>query len=351
MKKLFAILLSPISLLYGVVVGVYQGLYLAGVLKSTRFNIPVIAVGNLSVGGTGKSPHVEYLIRLLRDYLHVGVISRGYLRKTRGFIEVSVHSTAEEVGDEPLQIKRKFPDIPVAVHENRSFGIPLLLRQHPEIQTVLMDDAFQHLQVRPGLNLLLTEYDHLYADDYLLPSGRLREWRYGANRADFIIVTKCPDELDQKDRDRVVSRLRITPGQKVFFSRIRYDHPYQIFQPSQTYLLNDSLEIILVSAIAQSSYLTSHLESKVASVRSFRYEDHHFFKDPEIDELIREYQSVSHSNKMLLTTEKDAVRLGRFRQRFEDAGISVYAMPISIEFFGSEEFAQSIRDFLLNFKV
>jgi tetraacyldisaccharide 4'-kinase len=350
LKKLFAILLSPISLLYGVVVGVYQGLYLAGVLKSTRFNIPVIAVGNLSVGGTGKSPHVEYLIRLLRDYLHVGVISRGYMRKTRGFIELNVQSTAEDVGDEPLQIKRKFPDIPVAVHENRSFGIPLLLRQHPEIQTILMDDAFQHLQVRPGLNLLLTEYDQLYVNDYLLPSGRLREWRYGANRADFIIVTKCPDHLLQSDRDLVRSKLRTTAGQKVFFSKIRYENPYSVFQSSENFLLNDSLEVILVSAIAQSSYLNRYLESKVASVRSFRYEDHHFFKDPEVEELIREYDSISHSNKMLLTTEKDAVRLSRYRNRFETAGITLYAMPISIEFFG-DDFDQSIRDFLLNFKV
>lgn len=351
MKKIVLFLLSPISLLYGLIVGVYQGFYLSGILRPNQFNIPVIAIGNLTVGGTGKSPHVEYLIQLLKDYVNLGVISRGYLRKTRGHYLVDVHSRVEEVGDEPLQLKRNFPEIPVAVNENRSFGIPLLIKSNPQLQLIIMDDAFQHLQVKAGLNILLTEYSNLYVDDFLLPGGRLREWRYGANRADIIIVTKCPDHLNENLQDRVREKLKPNIHQKLFFSKIKYGVPYSHRSRDKRYFLNPSLSVVLISAIAQSSYLVQELSGQCSRVKEYRFEDHHYFKDSEIVEVIRYYQSVEQSNKMILTTEKDAVRLERYYSLFEKEGIELWIIPIEIEIFQKAEFDSLIKEFLLNFKV
>jgi len=189
------ILLIPLAALYGLGVSIRNGLYSVGLLRGVTFGLPVISVGNLSVGGTGKTPHTEYLIRLLREYIKIAVLSRGYGRKSSGYLEVSPQYEATITGDEPLQYKRKFPDTRVAVAESRSLAIPLVLRSYPDTQLVILDDGFQHREVTPGLNLLLTEYNHLYTDDFLLPVGRLREWRQAAIRADMIIVTKCPPNL------------------------------------------------------------------------------------------------------------------------------------------------------------
>jgi tetraacyldisaccharide 4'-kinase len=208
LKKTLQLLLAPISFLYGLGVSIYQGFYLSGFFKTLKFSIPVISVGNLTVGGTGKSPHIEYLIRLLKDYIPVAVLSRGYRRKTSGHILLTQLHTALDVGDEPVQIKNKFPDVPFAVNSNRSIGIPKLLSQHPEIKTILLDDAFQHLEVTPGLNILLTEYSNPYFKDYLLPSGRLREWRYGARRADIIIVTKCPTQPNDLEYFKLATKFK-----------------------------------------------------------------------------------------------------------------------------------------------
>jgi len=337
--------------LYGIFVGIFQGLYLSGILRSVKFNIPVISIGNLTVGGTGKSPHAEYLIRLLQDYLPVGLISRGYLRKTRGHLNVGIHSTAEEVGDEPLQIKLKFPEIPVAVNENRAYGIPLLLKHHPDIKTIIMDDGYQHLQVKPGLNILLTDYNHLYADDYLLPSGRLREWRYGSTRADVVVVTKCPRQLNEETKQTISQKLRIGSKQKLFFSRIAYGVPYNIFNGNEKFPLNPGLEIILISGIAQSENLLQYLYSMTASVKEFKYEDHHFFTTDELMQVIKTYTSVSHFNKVLLTTEKDAVRIKKYESLFSENDIKLYAIPIEIEFDQKQEFDQFVKNYLLNFKA
>ncbi|MBK9271107.1 MAG: tetraacyldisaccharide 4'-kinase [Saprospiraceae bacterium] len=351
MNTLFRILLAPLSLIYGIVVGIYQGLYLSGVLRSVRFNLPVISIGNLTVGGTGKSPHAEYLIRLLSDYFPVALISRGYLRKTRGHRELTLNSSVEEVGDEPLQIKLKFPELPVAVNENRAFGIPLLLKNHPEVQTIIMDDGFQHLQVRPGLNILLTEFNHLYSKDFLLPAGRLREWRYGASRADAIVVTKCPEKMDQKLKDEIAEELKLSPQQKLFFSRIKYGQPYNIFKQDEEFVLNHGIEVILISAIAQSEHLINYLNASAATVREFKYEDHHFFTEAELMQAIQEYKKISHYNKILLTTEKDAVRIRKFNSLLLENDVRIFAIPIEIEFFEKEHFDTFIKDYLLNFKA
>src|SRR5690606_2480166 len=225
------LLLLPLALLYGAGVAIRNGLYNIGLLRGVVFNVPVISVGNLSVGGTGKSPHIEYLLRLLHEYLYLAVVSRGYKRKTTGYVEVRPELDATQSGDEPLQVKRKFPHVPVVVSESRSLAIPRVIARYPQTQAILLDDGFQHREVVPELNIMLTEYNRLYTRDVLLPVGRLREWRGGARRADMIIVTKCPPALSAEERRTIAEEVRREDRQQVFFSRYIYGHPYKMYGP------------------------------------------------------------------------------------------------------------------------
>ncbi|MBK9109392.1 MAG: tetraacyldisaccharide 4'-kinase [Saprospiraceae bacterium] len=351
MSKLLAFLFLPFSFLYGLGVSIYQVLYFSGILKAVRFSFPVICIGNLTVGGTGKSPHVEYFIRLLKDFLELGVLSRGYKRKTSGFLWVDKSHDALQVGDEPQQIKNKFRDVPVAVSESRALGIPRMIREMPDLQLILLDDAFQHLEVKSSLNILLTEYARPYSRDFLLPSGRLREWRYGSSRAHVVIVTKCPENLTEDDFISFRKELRLHPQQALFFSKIEYGVPYDIFNPEKIFKLNPGLDITLISAIAQSSYLEDYLNDRVANVNSINFEDHHYFTEMELRGLVEKYQKVSHSNKMILTTEKDATRLKLFQTFFQKNQFDVYAIPIEVKFYNQESFDLYIRNFLLEYKV
>ena len=196
------ILLSPFALVYGVAMSIRRFLYETKLMRSSQFDVPTISVGNLSTGGTGKTPHIEYLIRLLQPYINVSVLSRGYKRKTEGFRMVQVDNTVLEVGDEPLQFKLKYPSVPIAVSERRAYAIPQMLYRHPDIQTILLDDAFQHLAVAPYFNILLTEYNFPFNKDFLLPAGRLRDWRKTAAKANVIVVTKCKNDLQLTTPDR-----------------------------------------------------------------------------------------------------------------------------------------------------
>ncbi len=351
MHKILSIALLPLSLLYGIGVSLYQALYHSGILRSVHFSFPVISIGNLSVGGTGKSPHIEYLIRLLSPYLELGVLSRGYKRRTQGYRIVDVSSTALEAGDEPLQMKLKFPQVPVVVSENRAQGIPRMIRDFPQLQAILLDDAYQHLAVQPSLQLLLTEYSNPYSDDLLLPSGRLREWRFGSERADAVIVSKCPEHLGPSDFMQWRKKLNLRATQELFFSRIEYGEPYSIFEDEKIFRINPGLQILLISAIAQSSYLVEYLSDKVASVINYNFEDHHYFNETELSGMLAVYERISHNNKMILTTEKDATRLRLFREYFASKNLEIYAIPIQIAFYEPERFATYIRNFLLDFKV
>lgn len=318
--------------------------------RSFSFNIPVITIGNLSVGGTGKSPHVEYLIKHLKDYLHIAVLSRGYRRKTVGHIDLKINHTAEQVGDEPLQIKLKFPQIPVAVNKNRSVGIPKIIKDYPETQLIILDDGFQHLAVKPYLNILLTEFSNPYSEDYLLPSGRLREWRFGQRRANIVIVTKCPKRPNEEEIIQWRKNLSIQKGQELFFSRIKYGTPYNVFDHSKEYIFTESSHVILVSAIAQSDYLFDYVFPQVASVTDYHYEDHHYYSTKEVADMIKKYKSLNHHNKIILTTEKDATRLHLFKTEFEENQIPIYAIPIEIDFYENEKFLNTIKNSLLEFK-
>ena len=220
--KIIKIILSPLSLLYGIITAFRNFLFNNSVLKSNTFEMPIINVGNLSMGGTGKTPHIEYLIRLLSSNYNIATLSRGYKRKSKGFVIAENNSSTNEIGDEPKQYKTKFPETLVTVCENRSLGITEILKSKIKIECVLLDDAFQHRSLKAGLNILLTDYKKLYTRDYVLPSGSLREFRYGAKRADVIIVTKCPKNLSEEEKNRIRNEIKSTKGQHLFFSFIEY---------------------------------------------------------------------------------------------------------------------------------
>jgi tetraacyldisaccharide 4'-kinase len=347
------VLLLPLALLYGAGVGIRHLLYRVGVLRSVRFDLPVISVGNMSVGGTGKSPHIEYLMRWLHQYVNVAVLSRGYGRSTEGYRPVTVIDTAEQVGDEPLQFKRKFPEVPVSVGESRALGVPELVKRNPDTHCVLLDDAFQHLAVTPGLNVMLTEFARPFTRDWLLPAGRLREWRAGYRRADIIIVTKCPPELTARQRQQMLAEIDPYPRQRVYFSRYAYGLPYDLLRPDLRRPLDLDTDALLVSAIANTDYLLAHLGSALRSVQTLEFEDHHYFKEEDLRQLLKRFDAMPGRNKVILTTEKDATRLELHQDFFWKNQLPVFVLPVEVAFCDYDEavFQHDVRRFLTDFKV
>jgi|SRR5688572_12548021 len=347
------ILLTPLSILYGTGIAIRNGLYNTGLLRGVSFSIPVISIGNLSVGGTGKTPHTEYLVRLLHEYLKIGILSRGYGRKTAGYLEVSPFHDASQVGDEPLQIKRKYPDVRVAVAESRSVAIPLLIRAYPDTQVVLLDDGFQHREIEPGLNILLTEYNRLYTRDFLLPAGRLREWPNAADRADIIIVTKCPVDISENEMNEIRSEVLFHQDQKVFFSHYVYGNPYRMYNSGDRISLQENMHVLLVAALAGTDYLLKHVNAKCNDVQLLEYRDHHVFSNFDIGDIERYYRELpADEHNIILTTEKDAMRLDIHRELLQRLELPIYILPARVHFLGEqpEGFALVIKDWLLNFK-
>jgi len=300
-------LLFPLSLLYNLVTHVRNYFYDLGFFKSVNFDIPIIAVGNLSVGGTGKTPQIEYLIRLLQNNYKTAVLSRGYKRNTKGFILLNNTHTSDDVGDEPLQFFKKFPKIHVAVDENRVNGIQEL-KQKKSIDLVLLDDAFQHRKVKADCYILLTKYEDLYTDDFVLPTGNLRENKKGAKRAHIIVVTKCPTNLSKEKKQEVKRKLNASSEQYVFFSNISYHKKTLGKLNIPTEALSD-YEILLLTGIANPTPLVSFLKEKGSKTHHLKYSDHHHFTKKEIDTITAKYDSISTEKKILLTTEKDYMRL------------------------------------------
>ncbi len=346
------IILYPFSLLYMLGISIRNFLYDANVIKSTQFTIPIINVGNLAVGGAGKTPHVEYLIRLLRPYLEVGVLSRGYKRKTKGFRFVIPNESAELSGDEPKQYAMKFRDTVVAVSESRNTGIPQMLKSYPNIETIILDDAYQHRSVTPYLNILLTAYQKVYTRDLLLPAGRLREYASASERADRIIVTKCPPEMSSTDRARMIKLLDPEDHQTVYFTYYKYYQPYYMYNGGMRLELTPDKEVILMSAIANTEYLESYLSERCTVLDTIKYEDHHFFTERDIETIIRIYQEEENKNIILITTEKDATRLHVHNEVLIKKRIPIFILPIEVAFHFDEKetFDQDIKDFLLEFK-
>jgi tetraacyldisaccharide 4'-kinase len=292
--------LFPFSVVYDLVTSVRNLLFDRGVFKSIHYKLPVIAIGNLCVGGTGKSPMVEYVIRLLKDDFHIATLSRGYRRKTNGFILAKSSSTSNEIGDEPLQFKHKFPGIQVAVDADRQNGISNLISiTNPDV--IILDDAFQHRKVTAGYYVLLTKYDSLFTDDFLLPAGNLRESRSGAKRANVIIVTKCPKNLSKFEQTKIKQKLNYNNSIKIYFSFISYaDH---VVSNSETRLLNSlkDVKFTLVTGIANPVPLVNYLINLNFQFDHIEFKDHHNFSDNELKNLS--------SKELILTTEKDYMRL------------------------------------------
>lgn len=307
--------------------------YKRGILKSHTFPVPIICVGNLSVGGTGKTPMIEYLLRLLMPSHRTATLSRGYGRKSSGYLLLSPDDLAEKVGDEPLQFKKKFAEAIVAVDENRQRGISNLLASHnPEV--ILLDDAFQHRKVTPGFNILLTSYDKIYPDDTLLPSGTLREPVKGAARADIIVVTKCPPELNEKEQELI--RLKIEPKeyQSLYFSSIEYSD--QIFSKSKAVDIGylQEKEFCLVTGIAKPAPLVNFLQLKGLDFEHLQFADHHIFTSAEIEKISKK--------PLVLTTEKDFMRLQHTVKHDR-----LYYIPIQMNFLkGAEEFKKQILTYI-----
>ncbi len=336
-------LLYPFSLVYDAITRVRNYLFDSGRLSSVRFDLPVIAVGNLSTGGTGKTPHVEYLIRLLRDQFKVATMSRGYKRKSRGFLLAGQNVGADQIGDEPMQYFSKFPDILVSVAEERMTGIPDLIGKHPEVEVVLLDDAYQHRTVRPGFNILLTEYEQPYFKDSVLPMGRLRESKVGAKRADVIIVTKCPSAITQQEADNFVRQLNPLSHQRVFFTGFKYGQPYEI-RSKENYVIAGQ-PIVIVAGIARPEAFIKSISDLGQVVEVLRYRDHHYFTAADVV-AIQGAVKIGGANTIVLTTEKDAQRLRLWDKQLQD--ITIIAAPISVEFlFGQQaEFDKVILNYV-----
>ena len=346
------ILLLPIALIYGFFAVLYSKLYDFKFLMSIKFTIPVIDVGNLSVGGTGKTPHTEYLINLLKPHINISVLSRGYRRISKGFQQVMVNSNVKDAGDEPLLFKKKYPDIGVFVSESRVEGISQMLMKSPHIQTVLLDDAFQHREIDPGLNILLTEFDFPFFNDFFLPFGRLREWRSAYKRADVIVVTKCPLDLTEEHKNDFLLRLAPLSTQRVFFSYYQYYQPYFMYDPQIRIELKKDQPIVLISALASASYLISYLQKTECDLHSMEFNDHHDFTFDEIENMKRVFTELKGENKIILTTEKDAMRLNEYRDYVLTNKLPVFVLPVSVNFLFDQknEFDDFIKNFLLEFK-
>lgn len=343
------ILLFPISLLYALIVLLRNWCFDRKIFSSTTFNLPIICVGNVAVGGTGKSPMVELLIRTLKNRFPVAVLSRGYKRKTRGYALAGGQTTALDIGDEPMQFHSKFPDVAVAVGEERIVAIPQLLHDRPDTRAIILDDAFQHRAVRAGLNILLTEYSNLFTRDWWLPSGDLRDAPGSYRRADLIVVTKCPEDLSEDQRRDTILEINPLKHQQVFFSSIQYGLPYHITKGDTT-VINDQMEVLLVTGIANPAPLKKWLGEKAGSYFELAYSDHHIFTIDDLHYMIRRFSGMAERNKIILTTEKDAVRLIKFRQELEVWPF--YVLPIEPRFLFSEQprFTDLIIKFISNFK-
>lgn len=343
--KPIRILLFPFSLLYGAIVWLRNRLFNVKLLRSTSFNLPVICVGNLSAGGTGKSPMVEFLLTKLSNQYQVAVLSRGYKRKTRGYSLAHEKTTALEIGDEPMQFHLKFPHVSVAVGEERIVAIPQLLHDRPGTQVIILDDAFQHRSVQAGLNILLTDYSNLYTRDWFLPTGDLRDEKKSYRRANIMVVTKCPPSLSTTEKETLQQELHPLPHQRLFFSAIRYGQPYHITN-RQTIVLNDSVEVLLVSGIANPDPLKKYLQETTGTYDEILYSDHHIFSIDDWNDIAKRFNNMQAGNKIVLTTEKDAVRLIKFDQQLQ--ALPVYVLPIEVQFLFEEEkaFTQLITTFI-----
>jgi len=327
--KLLRLLLFPISILYGLGVILRNLAYDFGIFKSHEFRLPVISVGNLSVGGSGKSPMTEYLVRLLKGKYKIATLSRGYGRKTSGFRMVDTNSSSIDSGDEPLQFKRKFVDITVAVCENRVAGIRKLENDH---ELIIMDDAFQHRAVKPGFSILLFEYSSLFQNQWLLPSGNLREPLWAIKRADILVLTKCPEKMNKQQKNEIQRRFKTN---KLFFSFLKYGNlrSFNDINPDRSLKsINHLTKIILLTGIANANPLLNELNTYEPELIHHQYPDHHQFSDKNITKLVSAFNKLTGDDNIIITTEKDAQRLRSAAISDKIKNLALYYLPVEAEF-------------------
>ena len=345
-------LLYPFSLLYGIAVYIRNRMYDFNILKSKEFDVPVISIGNITVGGTGKTPHVEYLIGLLKDSFNVAALSRGYKRKTQGFHWVETDTHVTEVGDEPLQIKKKFPDISVSVCENRVKGVDKLLKYDDEYtpDVILLDDAFQHRKITAGINILLIDYNRQIKEDLLLPAGRLRESAGQMRRANIIIFTKCPGEITPIMRRILQKEVGLKPYQELFFTTFEYDKIQPVFSGKQLgkdFYEDHSYAILIVTGIAFPRLIPEYLKQFAGETEVLNYPDHHNYSDDDVRTITQKYNSLKKEKKIIITTEKDAIRFKGMNNLEDSFKQALYYLPVEVKFLDDE--GKSFNKKILNY--
>ena len=333
--------LLPLSWCYGLGVKLRNLLFETGVLKSRSFQIPVIAVGNITVGGTGKTPHVEYLVSVLKDVFKVAVLSRGYKRKSKGFIIANADTPMRMIGDEPYQMKQKFKNVTIAVDKKRCHGIDCLVENDSKLDVVLLDDAFQHRYVKPGINILLVDYHRLIIYDTLLPAGRLREPLQGKDRADIVIVTKCPQELKPMEYRVITKAMSLYPYQRLYFSTLEYDNLRAMFpdaQHAKTKQLTDlkGHHTLLLTGIGSPQQLEHDLSPIIDDITPLAFADHHQFSKKDI-QLINETFKDMPSPKCIITTEKDMTRLKDSKELSDEIKKNLYVLPVRVKIMQEQE--------------
>ena len=339
------ILLLPISFLYHIVLAIRHKLYDWHILKTTQFEKPVICVGNLNLGGTGKTPHTEYLIRLLKNDYRVATLSRGYGRKTKGFKLAETASTYEDLGDEPLLYFKKYPGIQVAVDEDRVDGVThLLWEQGAEI--VLLDDAFQHRSINAGLNILLTEYQRLYTDDYLFPTGTLRDVKSAAKRADIIVVSKSPKTISEEEKRQITDKLSISENQRVYFSYLEHADLQPLNEAAKAYPFEEAEGVFAFCGITSPKPFVDELKKRYHIVDFLPFGDHHAYKENDMKAIFNWYENLNAEKKIIVTTEKDAVRLTNSPYLCQFEGVPLYELPVTVRFHEEEKFNEEILSYV-----
>ena len=332
MKLIKKILFWKLSIQFSLVTSIRNFIYNIGVIKSHQFNLPIISVGNLVLGGSGKTPTIEYLIRLLSKNYKIAVLSRGYGRKSKGFIIADSNSDTNLIGDEPMQYYRKFKNIIVSVGSNRVRGINKLIKLNSKPEIILLDDAYQHRRVKPGMSILLTKFNDLYSDDNIFPLGNLRESKSNANRADVVIVTKCDKNISKDQKRHIIQKLNIGDNQKIYFSSIKYSKMLYDKESSKPLSEFKNIKFTLVTGIADSSHLINYLNDSGYNFNHILFKDHHDFSNSDIIKINR--------NNLIITTEKDYVKL------FTKITSSLYYLPIEFVIDNEVDFSKQILDYI-----
>lgn len=343
--KTFRLILLPVSIIYGLVIYARNYLYDKKILRAVKFNFPIICVGNLVMGGTGKSTMVEFLIDILRHEMNVATLSRGYKRRTKGYILASEKTSALEIGDEPMQFHVKYPGVSVAVCEDRLVAVPQILQDKPATNVIVLDDAFQHRAIDAGLNIILTQYGDLYTHDFFLPSGDLRDEKASAKRANIIVVTKCPANLAIEEKNSIEKDLHLKDEQTIYFTTLEHGLPYHILTKEEKPLSLEK-EVLLVCGIANPEPLKKYLEENTAAFYQLHFSDHHIYSIDDLKGISKKFEQMQSSQKFILTTEKDAVRLIKFENTLMD--LPFYVLPVRNRFlFGEEEkFTSAIKQYI-----